>query len=132
MACALIAFAIFTKRTTPALTVAGVTIACGFIGFVDDWFKLVAQTLAGAVRAGKMLALALVVAATGLCRPPRAPVHRRVCAADQRARLDWARSTTCFLFLVVAGAANAVNLTDGLDGLAAGTCTIAMPDLLAP
>jgi phospho-N-acetylmuramoyl-pentapeptide-transferase len=30
------------------------------------------------------------------------------------------------LFFVVAGAANAVNLTDGLDGLAAGTVTIAM------
>ena len=30
------------------------------------------------------------------------------------------------LFLVVAGGANAVNLTDGLDGLAAGTMTIAM------
>jgi phospho-N-acetylmuramoyl-pentapeptide-transferase len=30
------------------------------------------------------------------------------------------------LFLVVAGGANAVNLTDGLDGLAAGTVTIAM------
>src|SRR5207248_7129833 len=31
-----------------------------------------------------------------------------------------------FIFLVVAGAANGVNLTDGLDGLAAGTVTIAM------
>src|SRR5205814_8175056 len=31
-----------------------------------------------------------------------------------------------FIFLVVAGGANAVNLTDGLDGLAAGTMTIAM------
>ena len=30
------------------------------------------------------------------------------------------------VFLVVAGRANAVNLTDGLDGLAAGTVTIAM------
>ena len=27
-----------------------------------------------------------------------------------------------FLFLVIAGTANGVNLTDGLDGLAAGTC----------
>jgi phospho-N-acetylmuramoyl-pentapeptide-transferase len=31
-----------------------------------------------------------------------------------------------FLFLVIAGAANGVNLTDGLDGLAAGTGIIAL------
>ena len=30
------------------------------------------------------------------------------------------------LFLVIAGAANGVNLTDGLDGLAAGTGIIAL------
>ena len=36
MGCALIGFGIFTKRTTPALTVAGVMLACGFIGFLDD------------------------------------------------------------------------------------------------
>jgi phospho-N-acetylmuramoyl-pentapeptide-transferase len=29
-----------------------------------------------------------------------------------------------FVFLVIAGASNAVNLTDGLDGLAAGSCAI--------
>ena len=31
-----------------------------------------------------------------------------------------------FLFLVIAGAANGVNLTDGIDGLAAGTGIIAL------
>ena len=31
-----------------------------------------------------------------------------------------------FLFVVIAGTANGVNLTDGLDGLAAGTCAISM------
>jgi phospho-N-acetylmuramoyl-pentapeptide-transferase len=36
-----------------------------------------------------------------------------------------------FLFLVIAGTANGVNLTDGLDGLAAGTCAISLITLLA-
>ena len=31
-----------------------------------------------------------------------------------------------FVFLVIAGASNAVNLTDGLDGLAAGSCAIVL------
>ena len=38
--------------------------------------------------------------------------------------LSWAYYP--FLFLVIAGAANGVNLTDGLDGLAAGTGIIAL------
>ena len=33
---------------------------------------------------------------------------------------------TSSLFLIIAGAANGVNLTDGLDGLAAGTGIIAL------
>ena len=36
-----------------------------------------------------------------------------------------------FLFVVIAGTANGVNLTDGLDGLAAGTAIIALLTLLA-
>jgi len=36
-----------------------------------------------------------------------------------------------FLFLVIAGTSNGVNLTDGLDGLAAGTCAISLITLLA-
>ena len=35
------------------------------------------------------------------------------------------------VFLIIAGAANAVNLTDGLDGLAAGTSIIALVTLTA-
>jgi phospho-N-acetylmuramoyl-pentapeptide-transferase len=36
-----------------------------------------------------------------------------------------------FLFLVIAGTSNGVNLTDGVDGLAAGTCAISLLTLLA-
>ncbi len=36
-----------------------------------------------------------------------------------------------FLFVVIAGTANGVNLTDGLDGLAAGTCAISILTFLA-
>ena len=38
--------------------------------------------------------------------------------------LDSRAATTPFLFLVIAGAANGANLTDGIDGLAAGTSVI--------
>ena len=57
-------------------------------------------------------------------RASRAPLDRRLSAGHRHphpARAGY----YVFIFLVVAGAANAVNLTDGLDGLAAGTMTIA-------
>jgi phospho-N-acetylmuramoyl-pentapeptide-transferase len=36
-----------------------------------------------------------------------------------------------FLFVVIAGTSNGVNLTDGIDGLAAGTCAVSLITLLA-
>jgi phospho-N-acetylmuramoyl-pentapeptide-transferase len=125
LACALIAFAIFTKRTTPALTVAGVTLACAGIGFVDDWFKLANRRSLGLSGRWKMLALAAVTAVLGyVANQQNLSTDVYLPLIDQR--LELGPLYYVLLFVVVAGAANAVNLTDGLDGLAAGTVTIAM------
>ena len=65
LACALLAFALLTKRTTPALTVAGVMVACAAIGFVDDWFKLAHRRSLGLSGRWKMLGLLAVTAGLG-------------------------------------------------------------------
>src|SRR5262249_51609448 len=62
LACALITFAVLTKRTTPALTVAAVTIACAAIGFIDDWFKQTHRRSLGLSGRWKMLGLVGVTA----------------------------------------------------------------------
>jgi phospho-N-acetylmuramoyl-pentapeptide-transferase len=125
LACSLVAFGVFTRRTTPALTVAGVAIACGFIGFLDDWLKLSRKRSLGLHGRIKLLLLALVVAGLGLAAHSQ---HLRtdvyVPLLDKHVALG--PFYYVFLFFVVAGAANAVNLTDGLDGLAAGTSAIAL------
>ncbi len=123
--CSLAAFAIFSKYTAPGLTVAGVTIACAAIGFVDDWFKLVHKRSLGLAGRWKMLLLLGVTAGLGYA------AHRQGLSTDVYVPLidihiDLGPAYYGLLFLVVAGGANAVNLTDGLDGLAAGTMTIAM------
>ncbi len=125
LSCALLTFAVLTKRTTPGLTVAGVTIACAAIGFVDDWFKLSHSRSLGLSGRWKMLALVGVTAALGYV------AHSQHLSTDVYlplldVRLNLGPAYYLLLFLVVAGGANAVNLTDGLDGLAAGTVTIAM------
>jgi len=100
----------------------------GLIGFIDDYIKvtkkksdglsgrlkLLAQfTLAGIVTAFFLLNPALQVQARELFVPfYKEPVVHN---------LGW--FTFLFFALVVVGASNAVNLTDGLDGLATG-CTI--------
>jgi phospho-N-acetylmuramoyl-pentapeptide-transferase len=125
LACALLTFAALTKRTTPALTVAGVTLACAGIGFIDDWFKLARRRSLGLSGRWKMLLLLGVTAVLGYV------AHRQHLSTDVYlplidVRLELGPLYYALLFLVVSGGANAVNLTDGLDGLAAGTVTIAM------
>jgi phospho-N-acetylmuramoyl-pentapeptide-transferase len=125
LACALVTFAVLTKRTTPALTVAGVTLACAAIGFVDDWFKMAHRRSLGLSGRWKMLGLAGVTAALGYV------AHTQHLSTDVYlplidVHLQLGPFYYVFLFVVLAGAANAVTLTDGLDGLAAGTVTVAM------
>jgi phospho-N-acetylmuramoyl-pentapeptide-transferase len=124
LACALFAFLIFTERTGPGLAVAGTALACAAIGFTDDYLKQRAARSLGLRGRWKLLLLAGVVAAVGLV------AHREHLTTDiyipiLNTYIGLGPAYYVFIFLVVAGAANAVNLTDGLDGLAAGTVTIA-------
>lgn len=125
LGCALLAFALFTRRTAPALTVAGVTVACGFIGFLDDWLKLSRKRSLGLSGRVKLVLLALVVTGLGVvAHSQHLDTDVFVPLINQHLKLGLLYYV--FLFFVVAGATNAVNLTDGLDGLAAGTTTIAL------
>ncbi len=124
LACTLISFAVFTRRTTPGLAVAGTMVACAAIGFVDDYLKLTNRRSLGLSGRWKMLGLAAVVAGLAVV------AHHEHLSTDVYlpvvdTHVPLGPAYYVFIFLVVAGAANAVNLTDGLDGLAAGTMTIA-------
>jgi len=124
LGCALLAFLIFTEHTGPGLAVAGTALACAGIGFLDDYLKLTRKRSLGLSGRWKLLLLAAVVAGVGVV------AHREHLSTDLYLPLLNTYITLgpfyyVFIFLVVAGAANAVNLTDGLDGLAAGTVTIA-------
>ena len=115
-------FIILSSRSTEAMLVLFATLACGAIGFVDDFMKIVKKRSLGLSGRWRMLGLLAVsavlvsvaVEVVGLPTTLDVPVLER----------DRSRSATVaffvLVFLVVAGAANAVNLTDGLDGLAAG------------
>ena len=125
LACALAAFLPLSKYTTPALTVAGVMLACAGIGFIDDYMKLVHKRSLGLSGRWKMLLLLGVTAVLAYVAD-RQGLSTDVYLPLIDISLQLGPVYYLLLFLVVAGGTNAVNLTDGLDGLAAGTMTIAM------
>ncbi|HYM63442.1 MAG TPA: phospho-N-acetylmuramoyl-pentapeptide-transferase [Gaiellaceae bacterium] len=118
-------FLLFSEHTLPALTAFFVTLGCAAIGFVDDWTKLTHRRSLGLAGRWKLLglgAITLVVALVVYNRDFKTTVYLPLLDLDMP--LSWAWYG--LLFIIIAGAANGVNLTDGLDGLAAGTATIAL------
>src|ERR671925_696754 len=121
-------FLAFSKHTVPALTAFFVTLGCAAIGFVDDWTKVSRRRSLGLAGRWKLLWLAgitavvAVVSARGLDDPLKTDVYVPLVNVDVPLSYGW----YVLLFFIIAGAANGVNLTDGIDGLAAGTTTIAL------
>jgi phospho-N-acetylmuramoyl-pentapeptide-transferase len=122
---ATLAFATVSKYKVPALTVLFVTLGCGAIGFLDDFIKLTHRRSLGLSGRWKLLLLALITVGVGFAaRHQHLPTSVFIPVVNVDLELSYAWYG--LLFLVIAGAANGVNLTDGLDGLAAGTGIIAL------
>ena len=98
-----------------------VTLAFGVIGYADDYKKLVLQDPAG-LSAGKKLfwqSIAAIIAAVSLYLLAVDPVSTSLLIPyfkDLALPLGVLQIAVTYLFIV--GFSNAVNLTDGLDGLA--------------
>jgi phospho-N-acetylmuramoyl-pentapeptide-transferase len=124
VAAATIAFLALSKYKVPALTVLFVMLACGTIGFIDDSIKIRHRRSLGLSGRWKLALLGLITVGVAFAaRHQHLPTNVYVPGAGHL-QLSWAWYG--LLFLVIAGAVNGVNLTDGLDGLAAGTGMIAL------
>jgi phospho-N-acetylmuramoyl-pentapeptide-transferase len=127
---AVLAFIPLSDFTLPALTVFGVAVACAGIGFLDDFLKLRHRRSLGLRGRWKILLLVGITVAVGFAADHQGLSHEvYVPVADFAIPLGplWYG----LLFLIIAGATNGVNLTDGLDGLAAGTSIIALATFTA-
>ena len=102
-----------------------VTVGFGLIGFMDDYRKLVGRNsrgISGKTRLGAEILIALFVGVLLYFKPGfnsqvTIPFFKTVLP-----NLGWGYIILC-VFIIV-GTANAVNLTDGLDGLATGPAII--------
>ncbi|NNU80003.1 phospho-N-acetylmuramoyl-pentapeptide-transferase [Halovulum dunhuangense] len=98
-----------------------VTLAFGLIGFADDYSKVTKQNVAGL--SGKVrLAIGFVIAALAaiwaMYLHPETLTGQLAFPVFKDALLDLGVLFIPFAMIVIVGAANAVNMTDGLDGLA--------------
>jgi phospho-N-acetylmuramoyl-pentapeptide-transferase len=120
-------FLILSTRSTQAMLVLATTVACGLIGLSDDLMKVWRRRSGGVAGKWRMLLLLVVstiftlvaVRVTGFDTTLQIPIVDR---AIEVGPLVFA----VIVFLIISGFANAVNLTDGLDGLAAGTSGIVL------
>jgi phospho-N-acetylmuramoyl-pentapeptide-transferase len=98
-----------------------VTLAFGLIGFADDYSKVTKQNTKGVSSRVRMLAgLAIAAMASYAAAQfhPEAMAYRLALPLFKDALFNLGWFFIPFGMIVIVGAANAVNLTDGLDGLA--------------
>ncbi|MEY2530722.1 MAG: phospho-N-acetylmuramoyl-pentapeptide-transferase [Verrucomicrobiota bacterium] len=100
----------------------------GVLGFADDYLKVTKRKtdgVPGRVKLVCQIVLACIVTAVFLTSPLLEVQARALYVPFVKAPVitDMSWFTLLFFALVIVGASNAVNLTDGLDGLAIG-CTI--------
>ena len=103
----------------------------GAIGFLDDYLKVVHKHPQGLVARYKMAGQWVFGLALGafLLLNPISPLPGTVTGVpffSGWAAVFWGPAFIVFVGIVVSGTSNAVNLTDGLDGLAAGLSGIAV------
>ena len=122
-----IPYLVLSDRDTQSLAVFGVALGCALIGFVDDYLKISRRRSLGLSARYKLVLQAGL--AFGLWYVAR---HSVGLESSLELRISHASLDIpdpvypIVIFLVIAGSSNAVNLTDGLDGLAAGCCAIVL------
>jgi phospho-N-acetylmuramoyl-pentapeptide-transferase len=119
-------FAILSNWTDwHAIGVFGAAIACALLGFVDDYMKIVKRRSLGLRARTKLVLLAAISIGLWLvARKAQLPPDLRLRFVDYN--VDLGVFYPFLIYLVVAGTTSGVNLTDGLDGLAAGCAAIVL------
>lgn len=98
-----------------------VTLGYGFIGFMDDYLKVSKKNHKGLSGKRKLIGqfgIALIAACWVSSVAPAQLNHHLAFPFVKNFMLDLGILYLPFVMLVIVGASNAVNLTDGLDGLA--------------
>ena len=119
-------FLILTDYDWRAVGVFGTAVACALLGFADDYTKIVKRRSLGVQGRTKLIVTVVISLALWWVATHKAGIHETVRLRIVDANVDLGPFFPVLIYLVIAGTSNAVNLTDGLDGLAAGCAAIVM------
>ena len=115
---------IFAPRTTELFLVILLSAGNGFIGFVDDYMKVARKRSLGLKARSKLLGQAALVVVFFLFWRTLG-LDTSLAIPFTNLELELGFYYLPFLIIFVTGFPHAVNLTDGIDGLAAGSAILA-------
>ncbi len=119
-------FLILSNYEWRSIGVFGVAIACALLGFADDYIKLVRRRSLGLRARTKLIVTIAISLALWYVAEQKAHLAPTLRLRFVDYQIDLGIFYPVLIYFVVAGTTSAVNLTDGLDGLAAGCAAIVL------
>ena len=120
-----IGYLLLSRRTPEGLLVIGTMVVCGLLGFVDDWIQVRRKRSLGLKPSVKFLIEFVIAVAFTLIGTHYCHLSTRLSFIGET-RIDLGPFLFLLVFVMLVGSSNAVNLTDGLDGLATGSMILVM------
>jgi phospho-N-acetylmuramoyl-pentapeptide-transferase len=122
-----IPYLVLSDRDAQSLAVFGVVVGSAALGFADDFLKIVKRRSLGLPARWKLAAQIVLAAGLWWVATKEVGLDPTIEVRVLDAEIYIGPVLYVLLTaLVISGASNAVNLTDGLDGLAAGCCAIVL------
>lgn len=119
------ALTIFAPKNSILLLALLLTFGNGLIGFIDDYLKVVRKQSLGLKARSKLLGQVVIVALFYLGWQTLGE-STALSVPFTTLAIELGHWYFLFILIFVIGTTNAVNLTDGIDGLAAGTAILAL------
>ena len=131
LASAVVPFLFLSQYTAEGMTVLFMVLGCALIGFTDDYLKVRRRHSLGLPGRWKMIGLVAVTVGAAVLLNESASFTTDMYVPVVGWTVDLSFGYYVVLFLVIGGTVNGANLTDGVDGLAAGTVMIMLLTFLA-
>lgn len=119
-------FLILSTHEWKSMGVFGAALACALLGFADDYTKIAKRRSLGLRARTKLVVTVAISVGLWWIATHEAGVGSSIRIRFIDGTIDLGPLYPVFIYLVVAGTTSAVNLTDGLDGLAAGCVAIVL------